>query len=172
MCIRDSCKISTIQSKLREIDEFNLQTSKNMYDKCTLIENNLTSVKNELRGEINKKLTGVTERVIITRDLHNEIELETFSYENRAIHPMRFINQTREYNRFSNSSWEVQLTKIIKCFKGSSIVWAEAHRSEWDCYEAFERAFKGKYWTEDEQEILRSCIMGTSNFIGQYNDIQ
>ena len=108
--------------------------------------------------------------MIITRDLYNEIELETFSYENRAIHPMRFVNQTREYNRFSNSSWEVQLTKIIKCFKGSSIVWAEAHRLEWDCYETFEKAFKGKYWTEEEQEILRSRIMGVGNFIGHNNN--
>ena len=119
-------------------------------------------MKDELQGEINKKLTVVTERVIITRDLHNEIELETFSYENRAIHPMRFINQTREYNRFSNSSWEVQLMKIVKCFKGSSNIWAEAHRLEWDCYEEFKRAFKGKYWAEDDQEILRSRIMAVS----------
>ena len=82
------------------------------------------------------------------------------------IHPMRFLNQTREYNRFSNNSWEIQLTKIIRCFKGNSIIWAEAHQLEWDCYETFERAFKGKYWTEEEQESLRSRIMGTGNFIG------
>ena len=52
---------------------------------------------------------------------------------------MRFLNQTREYNRFSNNSWEIQLTKIVRCFKGNSIIWAEAHRLEWDCYETFER---------------------------------
>ena len=51
-------KISTIQSKLREIDEFNIQTSNDIYDKCTLIENNLTSVKNELRGKLTKNLPG------------------------------------------------------------------------------------------------------------------
>ena len=59
-----NCKISTIQSKLREIDEFRLQTSNNIYDKCNVIENNLMSVKNELRGEFNKKFTGVTERAV------------------------------------------------------------------------------------------------------------
>ena len=96
-----------------------------IYDKCTSTEGSLRCVKDELWGEINKKLTGVTERVVITHDLHNEIELEAFSCENRAVHPMRFINQTREYHRFSNSSWEVQLMKIVKCFKGSSAIWAE-----------------------------------------------
>ena len=71
---------------------------------------------------------------------------------------------------FSNSSWEVQLMKIVKCFKGSSTIWAEAHRAEWGCYDEFERAFKGKYWVEDDQEILRSCIMGTGNFVGNQNN--
>ena len=83
---------------------------------------------------------------------------------------MRFINQTREYHRFSNSSWEVQLLKIVKRFKGSSTIWAEVHRVEWGCYDEFERAFKGKYWVEDDQEILRSRIMGTGNFVGHQNN--
>ena len=60
--------------------------------------------------------------------------------------------------------------KIVKCFKGSSSIWAKAHRLEWDCYEESERAFKGKYWAEDNQEILRSRIMGTGNFMGHQNN--
>ena len=126
-------------------------------------------VKNESRGEIHKKVTGVTERVIVTRDLYNEIELETFNHENRVIHPMRFFNQTREYNHFSNHSWEIQLTKIVRCFKGNSIIWAEVHRLEWDHFETFERAFKDKFWPEEEQESLRSRIMGAGNFMGHNN---
>ena len=115
-----------LQNKIKEIDDLAIQNNNDMHDKYDVIENSLTRVKNELRGEIHKKVTGVTERVIVTRDLYNEIELETFSHENKVIHPMRFLNQTREYNRFSNNSWEIQLTKIIRCFKGNSIIWAEA----------------------------------------------
>ena len=60
--------------------------------------------------------------------------------------------------------------KIVKCFKGSSAIWAEAHHLEWGGYDEFERAFKGKYWAEDDQEILRSRIMGTGNFVGNQNN--
>ena len=88
MCIRDSdntiseyesnnnSRISVIQSKIREIDDLNMQTNNDIYDKCTSIEGSLRCVKDELRGKIDKKLTGVTERVTITHDLHNEIELD------------------------------------------------------------------------------------------------
>ena len=86
-------------------------------------------MKDELSGEINKKLTGVTERIVITRDINNEIELESFSCEIRTVHPMQFLNRTREFSRFNNNSWEMQLLRIIKCFKGSSAIWAEAHLS-------------------------------------------
>ena len=68
-----------------------------------------------------------------------------------------------------DSNWEMQLTKIVKCFKGNSIVWVEVHRVEWDNFETFERAFKDKYWPEEEQESLRSRIMGAGNFIGHNN---
>ena len=98
--------------------------------KCSAIENDLMKVKNELRGEIQKNCTSITERIIVTRDMYSEIELENFNHENRIIHPMRFLNQAREYNHFSNHNWEIQLTKIVKCFKGNSIIWAEAHRVE------------------------------------------
>ena len=121
--------MSMLQSKIKEIDDLAIQSNNDMHVKCDVIENDLIKVKNELRGEIQRKFTGVTERVIVTRDMYNEIELENFNHENRIIHPMRFLNQTREYNHFSNQNWEIQLTKIIKCFKGNSIIWAEAHLS-------------------------------------------
>ena len=42
-------------------------------------------------------------------------------------------------------------------------------RQEWDSFETFERAFKNKFWPEEEQESLRSRIMGVGNFVGQNN---
>ena len=99
-----------------------------MHVKCNVIENDLIKVRNELRGEIHKNCTGVTERIIVTRDAYGEIELENFDYENKIIHPMRFLNQAREYSRFSNHNWEIQLMKIVRCFKGNSVIWVEAHR--------------------------------------------
>ena len=77
---------------------------------------------------------------------------------------MHFVNQVREFNRFNNNSWEIQLLKISKYFKGSSAIWAEVHKNEWESYEKFERAFREKYWSEEDQEVLRSKIMGTGKF--------
>ena len=38
-----------------------IQTSNDIYDRCTSVENNLTSVKDELRGEINKQIDNKTD---------------------------------------------------------------------------------------------------------------
>ena len=35
---------------------------------------------------------------------------------------------------------------------------------DWVDYKSFERVFRNKYWSEEEQEALRSKIMGNSNF--------
>ena len=81
---------------------------------------------------ISQKVNNVTERVIMTRDVSNETELEQFSCDNRGVHPTHFLNRVWEFNRFNNSSWEVQLLKISTCFKGSSAIWAEVHKNEWE----------------------------------------
>ena len=92
----------------------------------------------------------------------SEVELETFSCDNKRVHPMQFISRVREFNKFNTNSWEVQLLKILKCFKGSSEIWAEVHKTEWGCFESFEAAFRNKYWSEEDQEVLRSRIMAVS----------
>ena len=52
----------------------------------------------------------------------------------------------------------------MKCFRRNSAVWAEVHKIDWVNYQSFETAFRDKYWSEEEQEILRSKIMGPGNF--------
>ena len=126
-------------------------------------------MRDELSLVKNQNVNNATERIFMTRDTNNEIELETFSSENRRIHPMQFLNRTREFNRFNSSSWEVKLLKILKCFKGSAEIWAEVHNVEWGSFEDFEVAFRNKYWSEEDQEILRSKIMGSGNF-GRMNN--
>ena len=42
----NNSRINVIQSKIREIDDLNMQTNSEIYNKCTLIENNLMNVKN------------------------------------------------------------------------------------------------------------------------------
>ena len=84
---------------------------------------------------------------------------------------MQFLNRVKEYNQFCNSNWEVKLLKIMKCFKGSSAVWAEVHKVEWGDYLSFESAFRSKYWSEEEQEGLRSKIMGKGNFGAQGDNV-
>ena len=135
-------RMSMLQNKIEKIDNLVIQNDNDVHVKCKVIENDLMKMKNELRGEIQRNYTGTTERIIVTRDAYGEIELENFNYENRIIHPIRFLDQAREYSRFSNQNWEIQLMKIVRCFKGNSIIWVEAHRVEWDSFETFERAFK------------------------------
>ena len=50
-------------------------------------------------------------------------------------------------------------------------IWAEVHRTEWENYENFERAFREKYWLEEDQEVLRSRIMGSGNFRIHNNNV-
>ncbi len=58
-----------------------------------IIEQSISSIKDELSMAMNQKLNNITERVVITRDV-NEIELETFCSENRRVHPMQFLNKS------------------------------------------------------------------------------
>ena len=120
-------------------------------------------MKEELNLAISQTLNNVNERVVITRDMNNDVDLESFNCDSKAVHPMQFLNRVRDFNQFNNNSWEVKILKIIKCFKGSSAVWAEAHRTDRVNYQSFERAFRDKYWSEEE-EVLRSKIMGSGNF--------
>ena len=55
-----SDRMSMLQSKIKEIDDLAVQNKNDINVKCDVIENDLMRVKNELRGEINKKFTGVT----------------------------------------------------------------------------------------------------------------
>ena len=80
---------------------------------------------------ISQQVNTVTERVIMTRDVSSDVELESLSYDNKRVHPMQFLNRVMEFNKFNTSNWEIQLLKILKCFKGSSEIWAEVHRTEW-----------------------------------------
>ena len=47
----------------------------------------------------------------------------------------------------------------------------EVHRTEWGNFEEFEAAFRAKYWSEEDQEVLHSRIMGTGNFGGPNNNL-
>ena len=129
-------------------------------NKIMSIEQSIIEVKDELHVAISQKVNNITERVIVTWDVNNDTELEPFRCDNRGMHPMQFLNRVRECNRFNNNSWEVQLPvlKIIKCFKRSSAIWAEVHKTEWESYKKFERGFREKYWSKEDQEVLRSKI--------------
>ena len=77
----------------------------------------------------------------------------------------------RDFNQFCNNNWEVKILKIVKCFKGNSAVWAEAHKTDWVDYKSSERAFRDKYWSEEEQEVLHSKIMGSGSFGTHGNNV-
>ena len=62
---------------------------------------------------ISQQVNTVTERVIMTRDVSSDVELESFSCDNKRVHPMQFLNRVREFNKFNTSSWEVQLLSLI-----------------------------------------------------------
>ena len=89
------------------------------------MEQDIVEIKDELHVAVSQKLNNVAEQILYTRDAKDDIELEPFCYDN----PMQFLNKVSEFNQFNNSSWEVQLLKILKCFKGSSELWAAVHRT-------------------------------------------
>ena len=74
--IEDNCKIEfkTIHNTISDLE-------------C---DNNLKlmNVKNELSKAISQQVNTVAERVIMTRDVSSEVELETFSCDNKRVHPM------------------------------------------------------------------------------------
>ena len=164
--IENNCKteIQAVNESIDVISKKSIQSEDSNDKKLYSLEQTISSMRDELSVVRNQSLNNVTERIFMTRDTNNEIELETFSSENRRIHPMQFLNRTREFNRFNSSSWKVKLLKILKCFKGSAEIWAEVHNVEWGSYEDFEAAFRNKCWSEEDQEILRSKIMGNGNF--------
>ena len=120
--IENTCKteMQALNESISVITKNSIQSECSNDKKLHSIEQSISNVKEELSLVINKKLSNVTERVLITRDVNNEIELETFCSENRRVHPMQFLNRVRELNKFNGSSWEVKLIKIFKCFKGNS----------------------------------------------------
>ena len=77
-------EIQLLHDTVKTINQNSVQSKYENNSKFTLIEQNINSVKDELSGEINKKLTGLTERILITRDINNEIELESFSSKSRT----------------------------------------------------------------------------------------
>ena len=66
------------------INEASIQSERVTNNKLNLIEQKLINTKDELSGEISKKLNSVTERILITREVNNNIELESFSCESRG----------------------------------------------------------------------------------------
>ena len=90
-------------------NKHNLQNENKYGNKLRVIEQSNSSVKDELSIAINQKLNNITERVVIMRDVNNEIELETFCNESRRVHPMQFLNRVREFNQFNGNSWKVKL---------------------------------------------------------------
>ena len=152
MEVENVCKQS-IQESVGVMNKHNLQY-KNKYDnKFRVIEQDIIEIKDELHVAVSQNLNNVAERILYTREAKDDIELEQFCCDNRRVHPMQFLSRVREFNRFNSSSWEVKLLKILKCFKGSSEIWAEVHRTEWGSYENFEAAFRNKYWSDEDQEI-------------------
>ena len=63
-------EIQLLHDTVKTINKNCIQSECVNNGKFNLIEQNINSVKDELSGEINKKLTGVTERILVTRDVN------------------------------------------------------------------------------------------------------
>ena len=57
------------------VNEASIQSERVTNNKLNLIEQKLINTKDELSGEISKKLNSVTEQILITREVNNNIEL-------------------------------------------------------------------------------------------------
>ena len=82
--IESNCKteIQAIQNTVNTIDKNNKQFECLNNDKFVLMEQSIVNVKDELNVAINKKLSSVTEQIVITKDMNSDIDLELFNCEN------------------------------------------------------------------------------------------
>lgn len=87
--------------------------------------------------------------------MEGRIELEYFNPENKTIQSVQLVKLVREFNRYSNMSWELKLRKIVKCFKGRSGAWGEMHNMKWWSFAEFEKIFRGKYRPSKNRRIFR-----------------
>ena len=42
-----------------------------------------------------KNLIVLLSKIVITKDMNNDIDLELFNCENRGVHPMQFLNRVK-----------------------------------------------------------------------------
>ena len=84
--------------------------------KFVSIEQSINNVKEVLNLAISQTFSSVNERIVITRDNNNDLDIESFNCDSRGIHPMQFLNRVRDSNPFCNNSWEINFLKILKLF--------------------------------------------------------
>ena len=71
MCIRD--RIQSIQSTVNLVDERSIQFESQSKSKLMSIEQSINNVKDELKLAINRKLSDVSEQLVINRDSINAL---------------------------------------------------------------------------------------------------
>ena len=98
MCIRDRNKIDSkineiesnykteiqaVNESIEVISKNNVQSEYSNDKKLYSLEQNISSIRDELSLVKHQNVSHVTERIFMTRDTNNEIELETFNCDNR-----------------------------------------------------------------------------------------
>ena len=66
------------------MNKHNLQCKSIHDNKFKLMEQSIVEVKDELYVAISQKVNNIAEQVVFTRDANNDIELESFSCDNRV----------------------------------------------------------------------------------------
>ena len=81
-----SCEteIQLLHDTVKNINQKCIQSECSNDRKFNLVEQNINSVKDELQVAISQKMNNITERILVTRDVNNDIELESFSHDSRG----------------------------------------------------------------------------------------
>ncbi|MGP1933470.1 MAG: hypothetical protein ACTS8P_02385 [Arsenophonus sp. NC-XBC3-MAG3] len=113
----------------------------------------------------NKNYVGFNEQV-------RGIELVHFNPIKGKLHSIKFVKMSRNYVKYNNLSWELILSKLLHyLIKGSAAVWAKMHSKEWGNFREFEETFKQKYWSVEQEEVVREKSMGRGNFYVNRGDV-
>ena len=75
-----------------------------------------------------------------------------------------FLGLCNFYRKFQKNYAHItsKLSEVLQ--KNKPVSYTHLHKVDWVNYQCFETAFREKYWSEEEQEILQSTIMGPGNF--------
>lgn len=161
-------KVEKLEVKVGGYDK-DIEKLKEIMTKCEREnEEKIAQLVNQKVGNITQQVSDKLEINVNTSN-NDENMLIDFSNRDREIHPMKFLQILKEYDKLNKEVWDIKFIKINKHFKGEAGAWLETHGNKWESFKRFERDFISRFWSQQKQEELRWRLMGPGNYNNQRN---